>query len=198
MKANEIEKDGQIYRLKKPLYHQGLFWSTIIAIVLSAFLAVLLLVSVLTATSLEEENEQLTRLTGVSPYNPNRSYHDFAIGVGVEAEGEKVTVHSIKSDPGRPMTDEATGKAVLVSLTVENVGRSSLLLNPYSFDLVNEEGDIYILDSSTFDKIGVGTNVKPGEKVSFDLVFDGEAEEETNYALVHKDNRWGKEKKTTR
>ena len=39
MKANEIEKDGQIYRLKKPLYHQGLFWSTIIAIVLSAFLA---------------------------------------------------------------------------------------------------------------------------------------------------------------
>ena len=195
MDKNERVIDEITYVKKKPLYHQGLFWGTVLGFLLSLVLGLLLIFSILTSVSLEEENEQLVRMTGVSPYRVDRTYHDFATGVSVEdPSGEKVTVNQIQVDGNRAMTDEATGRAVLVNVTVENVGKSNLLVNPYTFDLVSQEGDLYVLDGSTFDKVSVGTNLKPGEKLTFDLIFDGEEDKEERYGVVHKDNRWGLKK----
>ena len=197
MEERKIEKemtspDGTIYQLKRPLYKQFLFWSTIGELVIIGILLVTLIFSILAVAGLAEENNQL-RQSGLYPQNRQEGipYNDRAFGQAASfAEGEKVTVHSIKKDEKRPLSDDSAGRAIVVSVTIENTSDKVFLFSPYDFNLFDETGAVYVIDSSTFDNSQVGINLAKGKPITVDLVFDGEDTSSQNWSLVYGDSRW--------
>ena len=188
--------DDTNYQLKRPLYKQFLFWSTIGELVIIGILLVTLIFSILAVAGLAEENHQLRQQLDSGLYPQNRQegilYNDHAFGEAANfAEGEKVTVHSIKKDEKRALSDDSAGRAIVVSVTVENTSDKAFLFSPYDFNLFDETGDVYVIDSSTFDNSQIGINLAKGKSITVDLVFDGEDTSSQSWSLVYGDSRWG-------
>ncbi|MBP2623720.1 DUF4352 domain-containing protein [Streptococcus oricebi] len=194
--AKEITSpDGRIYRLKKPLYKQGLFWASLIGFVLAFILLLLVLGLVIVNGSLSEENAKLGGRSQSSLYynDYQQKLDSYQLGESVTfKDGAKVTVKSIETSKQRKMSDEATGEAIVVQLEVENTSNHRLLINPYAFNLYDEDGSFYVLDGSTFDKAQIGTNLGPAKRMELELIFDGENNDYDIYHLAYDRAEWSK------
>ena len=187
---------GLIYRLKRPLYKQGLFWLSLIASVLTLTLALVVLGLVIVNGSLSEENARLGGRSDAKSYyyDYGKKLESHAFGESVTFKnGAKVTVSSIETDSQRKMSDEATGQAIVAHVRVENTSNHRLLINPYAFELYDEDGSYYVLDGSTFDNTQIGANLAAGKKLDLELIFDGEKEDNDAYHLAYEQAEWTKE-----
>ena len=189
-----VSEDNLVYRLKRPLHKQGLFWAALVSGIIIFLLALLSILLVITTIGLMEENDHLKSLTGYHN-SPLETYSSHAFEKTVEfSSGLKVTVHSAVEDSKRVMSDESTGVAVVATITVENTSKKPILVSPYDFGLYDKKENVYILDGSTFDNTQIGTNLAPGKSIRFDLVFDGEGGDEATYTVTYDNAKWQKEK----
>ena len=166
----QITNDGILYQIKRPLYKQPLFWTTIVS---------LGLVFILSIVVVGYKNEHSNQYFGEAAFFRN---------------GAKIIVQSARVDTDRKMSDDATGVAVVVSVRIKNTSNRSLLVSPYDFDLYDEKEGLYILDDSTFDNNQIGTNLAPGKEVQFDLVFDGERGDKRSYIVAYEQTKWSNAK----
>ncbi|KXT85650.1 hypothetical protein STRDD11_00288 [Streptococcus sp. DD11] len=188
-----VTDDGLVYRLKRPLHKQTLFWTTLVSGIVIFLLSLLSLLLVVTAIGLVEENDHLKELTGYH-HSSLDSYSAYPFEKKVEfSDGLRVTVHAAEADSRRVMSDESTGVAVVVSLTLENTSQKPILVSPYDFSLYDRKENVYVLDGSTFDNAQIGMNLAPGKSTSFDLIFDGEDGDEAAYTVVYENAKWVKE-----
>jgi len=186
-----VSEDNHVYRLKRPLHKQGLFWAALVSGIIIFLLVLLSILLVITTIGLMEENDHLKSLTGYHN-SPLESYNSHAFGKTVEfSSGLKVTVHSAVEDRKKVMSDESTGVAVVATITVENTSKKSILVSPYDFGLYDKKENVYILDGSTFDNTQIGTNLAPGKSIRFDLIFDGDT-------VTYENAKWQKEKNKTK
>ena len=188
------DKDGLVYRLKRPLHKQLLFWTTLVSGIVILLLTLLSTLLVFTVIGLIDENDQLKGLTN-GEHSLLESYSAHAFGQAVEfPEGLKVTVNSVAPDRERSMSDESTGIAVVVSVTIENTADKAILVSPYDFGLYGRDEEVYVLDGSTFDDTQIGTNLAPGKTIRLQLIFDGE-DGDTAYTVTYEDASWSKGRK---
>lgn len=188
-------KEGHIYQLKQPLYRQPLFWTTLISALISLGLLLFSVVMIFVTIGLNQENESLRVINDYTDayYQYANDYTTYPIGEKVEFDGLNVTVNSISIDKSRKMSDEATGTPVVVKVTFENRGQSSILISPYDFDLYGTDDEIYLLDSSTFNNAQIGKNLAVGESVTLELIFDGEDGQDNNYNVTYQQARWNRD-----
>ena len=59
-----VSEDNRVYRLKRPLHKQGLFWAALVSGIIIFLLALLSILLVITTIGLMEENDHLKSLTG--------------------------------------------------------------------------------------------------------------------------------------
>ncbi|NYS48509.1 DUF4352 domain-containing protein [Streptococcus danieliae] len=176
---------------KKALRSQP-YWIWIFSLVgLNLFLLAVVAGLLFSYLGLARDNEQYARLLGLNQkdetvieqeLNKSRQF----------VTGERVTVKAITRDPEQEMWDDATGTAVVVDLLVENSHAHTFRVNPYSYELFDEEGEPLLLDSVTFDQESLSSNLQPGDQEHYRLVFDGEMGTGP-YHLVHYDTQWTSE-----
>lgn len=173
---------------KKTLRSQP-YWIWILSLVgLNLFLLVGIGILLFSYLGLAEENEQYARLLGLN--QKEESVIEQELGKSRQfVTGERVTVKAIERDENQEMWDDATGLAVVVELLVENNHGNTFRVNPYSYELFDEEGEPLLLDSITFDQEALDKNLEPGKQGSYRLIFDGEMGEGPYY-LVHYDTQW--------
>ncbi len=88
-----VSEDNLVYRLKRPLHKQGLFWAALVSGIIIFLLALLSILLVITTIGLMEENDHLKSLTGYHN-SPLETYSSHAFEKTVEfSSGLKVTVH---------------------------------------------------------------------------------------------------------
>ena len=101
-----VSEDNLVYRLKRPLHKQGLFWAALVSGIIIFLLALLSILLVITTIGLMEENDHLKSLTGYHN-SPLETYSSHAFEKTVEfSSGLKVTVHSAVEDSKKVMSDE--------------------------------------------------------------------------------------------
>ena len=144
-----VSEDNLVYRLKRPLHKQGLFWAALVSGIIIFFWPCSAFSSSSPRLALWRENNHLKSLTGYHN-SPLDSYSSHAFEKTVEfSSGLKVTVHSAVEDSKRVMSDESTGVAVVATITVENTSKKPILVSPYDFGLYDKKENVYILDGST-------------------------------------------------
>ncbi|MGT2847068.1 DUF4352 domain-containing protein [Streptococcus massiliensis] len=200
-----ISDDGHIYQLKKPLYKQGLFWSTVVGGVLVGLLSIGMIILTLVIVVLSDENAQIRKhargetSSYYTGYDTNSYYDEAAFGkVMTVKKGITVQVQSAKKDPKRSLSDDSSGQAVVVTVTIKNNSNQSVLISPYDFYLYDEEDNIYLIDSTTFDNQQVGTNLAKGKSITMDIIFDGEQADTDNWSVTYNNIRWSKGGKSSR
>lgn len=196
-----ITDEGQVYELKRPLHKQVWFWVSIASWIISALLFLTLIGFFVLNTVLSTNGGNLSRLfDGNTSYNQNADYYEeHEVGESVLLEHAlKLKVESIHKDPQRALADDATGRAVVVRVSMENKGMTPVTINPYYFSLYDHPGNVFVLDTSTFDQKGWGDKLEAGKKVSLDLVFDGEDSEDGRFHIIYADRiRWWQESQQT-
>lgn len=191
-KQEIISEDGFIYRLKRPLHKQALFWTTLIAGIIIFFLTLISVLLLLTTIGLVTENDHLREQASYTRSSLD-GYTVYSFGESAEfPSGLKMTVLSVSVDRNRHMSDESTGVAVVASITIENTSQKTILVSPYDFGLYDKEENVYILDGSTFDNTQIGMNIASGKKITVDLIFDGESGNEAPYSLIYDNAKWSK------
>lgn len=193
-KQEWVDEEGRVYRLRRPLHQQTLFWTTLISGIIIFLLSLVSVLLVLMTIGLVEENDHLKNHTSYH-HTSLDSYQSYSYGKSVGfSDGLKVTVQTVRPDSQRSMSDESTGTAVVASISLENTSKKPILISPYDFGLYDQDDNIYVLDGSTFDNTQIGINLQGGQKVSFDLVFDGEGGDAKSYSVTYEDASWSKGK----
>lgn len=191
-----MTEDGHLYQLKRPLHKQGWFWVSIASWFVSAILFLTLVGFFILNAVLAANGGNVQRfLDGDTYYQNAESYEEHVLGESTTLDGgATLTVESIKEDSSRPLADDGTGQAVVVRLKIENKTPTAMTLNPYYFTLYDYIGNVYLLDTSTFDKGAWTKTIEPGQSETWELVFDGEDGSEGNYHLIYNDRiRWWQE-----
>lgn len=189
----QITNDGVLYQIKRPLYKQPLFWTTIVSLGLVFVLSIVVVGLSVLYLSQTEEGMKLNGRTDAMyrSYDYKNEHSNQYFGeAAFFRNGAKIIVQSARVDTDRKMSDDATGVAVVVSVRIKNTSNRSLLVSPYDFDLYDEKEGLYILDDSTFDNNQIGTNLAPGKEVQFDLVFDGERGDKLSYIVAYEQTKW--------
>lgn len=194
-----VTDDGHIYELKRPLHRQGWFWVSLASWLVSGLLFLTLIGLFILNTVLTASGGNLQQyLDGERYYQNTESYEEHVVGDSATLDnGATLTVESIQLDKERTLADDGSGRAIVVRVKVENKTSKAVSVNPYYFSLFDYIGDVYILDTSTFDKDGWTKKVEPGQSEVLELVFDGEDSSEEHYNLIYNDSiRWWQEQDT--
>lgn len=179
--------EGQIYVLKRPLYKQPLFWTSLVGGLVSLALAAVLGLLMFLGLIYSEVDSAYDSSYVTQP--------DHLPGQGVLASNDlEVTVERIYVDDKRSLSDSSRGKAVLVQLTVENTASHSVLFSPYDVMLFDQEGEVYVLDASTFDDQSLASNLSAGKRTQLTLIYVGDDEPDKSYLVSYEDSVWGEEK----
>lgn len=191
---HQIMNDGgNLNHTKRPLYKQPLFWGFSLVAILSLFVVILLILNESLKEDASKPNSKAEGVNRTYDYkneHPNRYFGEAAFF----RNGFKITVQSAKIDRAKKMSDDAAGVPIVVSVKIKNTSDHTLSLNPYDFDLFDKQGNLYILDSSTFEHTQLGMNLLPGKTASFDLIFDGEESDEHSYTVTYDRAKWIKQK----
>lgn len=188
-----VTDDGHIYQLKRPLHKQGWFWVSLGSWIVSGILFLTLIGFFILNTVLVANGGNLQQFwDGGSYYQNSDSYEEHVVGDSATLDnGAKLTISSIQQDKNRTLADDGTGRAIVVRVKLENKTPKAITLNPYYFSLFDYVGNVYVLDTSTFDQTAWTQKIEPGKSVDLELVFDGEGNEEDNYNLIYDDLiRW--------
>ncbi|MEW4355131.1 DUF4352 domain-containing protein [Streptococcus pneumoniae] len=183
-----ITEDGHIYQLKRPIYKQPLFWTTVVGGVIIVFMALFIAVAAIFGSLYQEE------LAESSYWNEHLFREELTYNLGeahTDTDGLKVTLTGIRVDETRKLLDYPQGTAVVAEVTVENTGSSSALLNVYDFTLSDTDSEIYSLDTSTFDSQLLASRLPVGKKITMSLIFEGDKDRDKLYRLFYKDASWG-------
>lgn len=190
-----VTDEGHVYQLQKPLHKQGWFWVTLASWLVSGALLLSLVAVVILNSFLVSSGGNIQQfLNGDIYYQNAASYDEYSLGEAASLSDEaQLTVVSIRQDQQRVLADDATGRAVVVHVKLENPSKKSILLNPYDFSLFDASGNVYLLDASTFDQGQWNKNIEAGQTAEFDLIFDGE-ESDGDYNVTYIDSiRWWQE-----
>lgn len=196
-----VSEDGHVYELKRPLHRQGWFWVSIVSWILSLLLLVLLVGFFILSNVLASNSNNLNNLLdgNTSYFQQAADYEEYSVGEAATLDnGGKMTVVSVQADDKQKLEDDATGHAIVVKVKVDNKTNKNLTVNPYFFGLYDEQGDVYILDTSTFDQDGWTQKIAPGTSAELTLIFDGEDGKQSQLNVVYNDEiRWWQERGTS-
>lgn len=188
-----MNDDGNLNHTKRSLYKQPLFWGFSLVAILSLFVLILLMLNDSLTEDASKPNSKAEGINRIYDYKNEHPDHYFGEAAFFR-NGFKITVQSVKIDTAKKMNDDAVGVPIVVSVKIKNTSDHTLSLNPYDFDLFDKQGNLYILDSSTFENTQVGMNLLPGKTASFDLIFDGEEGDEHSYTVTYDRAKWIKQK----
>lgn len=191
-----LTEDGHIYQLKRPLHKQGWFWVSLASWIVSGILFLTLIGFFILNTVLVASGGNVQQfLDGGTYYQNSASYEEYVVGDSATLDsGATLTVESIQQEKDRVLADDGTGRAIVVRVKLENKTPKALTLNPYYFSLYDLSGNVYVLDTSTFDQTAWMQKIEAGKSVSFDLIFDGEGNDDGNYYLIYDELiRWWQE-----
>ncbi|KXT74672.1 hypothetical protein STRDD10_00758 [Streptococcus sp. DD10] len=190
-----ITDEGHVYHLQKPLHKQGWFWVSLASWLLSGLLFITLIAVIVLNSFLVSNGGTIQNyLNGGGYYQNANAYEENSLGEAAYLyDDSKLTVMSIQQDSKKVLADDATGRAVVVHIELENQSKKPVLLNPYLFSLFDQEGNVYLLDASTFEQGAWNQSIKAGSTVELDLIFDGE-ESQGSYHVIYDDMiRWWQE-----
>lgn len=152
-------------KVKKSIFKKWWFWVIVVIVVIAA------------ASGGGDDTQPTATNQSPTDSSPEEELSDevFKVGDTVQLKDNKLTVNGVEKSKGSEFDKPKDGmEYIIVTVTIENAGKSNISYNPFDFKMSNSQGQITDMTFTTINNSNSlqSGELAPGGKVSGTIAFE--------------------------